>query len=50
MNINILRYFFFGIAGGQDVNHTFVKFIIYLFTMNAFNLEFFHMFYTLIAK
>ena len=29
MNINILRYSFFGIAGGQEVDHTFVKFIIY---------------------
>ena len=28
MNINILRYSLFGIAGGQDVYHTFVKFII----------------------
>ena len=25
MNINILRYFLFGIAGGQEVDHTFVK-------------------------
>ena len=27
MNINILHYSFFGIAGGQEVDHTFVKFI-----------------------
>ena len=33
MNINILRFSFFGIAGGQEVDHTFVKFIIYPFTM-----------------
>ena len=26
MNFNILRYSFFGIAGGQAVDHTFVKF------------------------
>ena len=26
MNINILRYSLFGIAGGQEVDHTFVKF------------------------
>ena len=25
MNINILRYFLFGIVGGQEVDHTFVK-------------------------
>ena len=35
MNINILRYSLFGIAGGQEVNHTFVKFIIYPLTMIA---------------
>ena len=27
MNINILRYSFFGIAGGQKADHIFVKFI-----------------------
>ena len=37
MNINILRYSRLGIAGGQEVDHTFVKFIIYPFTMIAFN-------------
>ena len=36
MNINILRYSLFGIAGGQEVNYTFVKFIIYLLAMIAF--------------
>ena len=35
MNINILRYSHFGIAGGQEVDHTFVKFIIYPLTMIA---------------
>ena len=25
MSINILRYYLFGIAGGQEVDHTFVK-------------------------
>ena len=35
MNVNILRYSFFGIAGGQEVDHTFVKFIIYPLTMIA---------------
>ena len=29
MNLHILRYFLFGMAGAQKVNHTFVKFIIY---------------------
>ena len=29
LNRNILRYSLFGIAGGQEVDHTFVKFIIY---------------------
>ena len=28
MNINILRYSLFGIAEGQEVDHTFVKFVI----------------------
>ena len=35
MNINILRYSLFGIAGGQEVDHTFLKFIIYPLTMIA---------------
>ena len=35
MKINILSYFLFGIAGGQEVDHTFVKFITYPFTMIA---------------
>ena len=35
MNINILRYSLFGIAGGKEVDHTFVKFIIYPLTMIA---------------
>ena len=38
MNINTLRYSLFGIAGSQEVDHTFIKFIIYLFRMIAFNL------------
>ena len=33
MNINNLRYFLFGIAGDQEVDHTFVKFIIYPLTI-----------------
>ena len=33
MNINILRYSLFGTAGGQEVDYTFVKFIIYPLTM-----------------
>ena len=37
MNINTLRYSLFGIAGGQEVDHTFVKFIVYPLTMVAFN-------------
>ena len=28
MNINILRYSLFDIAGGQEVDHTFLKFVI----------------------
>ena len=36
MSINILRYSLLGIAGGQEVDHTFVKFIIYPLTMIAF--------------
>ena len=35
MNINILRYSLFGIAEGQEVDHTFGKFIIYPLTMIA---------------
>ena len=35
MNTNVLRYSLFGIAGGQEVDHTFVKFIIYPLTMIA---------------
>ena len=33
--MNILRYSLFGIAGGQEVDHTFVKFIIYSLRMIA---------------
>ena len=36
MNVNILRYSLFGIAGGQEVDHTFVTFNIYSLTMIAF--------------
>ena len=35
MNINILRYPLFGIAGGEEVDHTFVKFMIYPLAMIA---------------
>ena len=35
MIINILRYFLFGIAGDQEVDHTLVKFIIYSRAMNT---------------
>ena len=35
MNINILRYSLFCIVGGQEVDHTFVKLIIYPLTMIA---------------
>ena len=35
MNINILRYSLFGIAGGQEVDRNFFKFIIYPLTMIA---------------
>ena len=35
MNINNLRYSLFGIAGGQEVDHNFVKFIIYSHTKIA---------------
>ena len=42
MNINILRYSFFGIAEGQEIDHTFVKntdciLEIYKFNVNFFN-------------
>ena len=37
MNINILRFSLFGIAGDQEVDHTFVKFIIYPLAMIAFS-------------
>ena len=39
MNINILRYSLFGIAGGQEVDHVFVKFIIHPLTMIALGNE-----------
>ena len=39
MNINIPRYSLFGIAGSQEVDHSFVKFIIYPLTMIAFSLK-----------
>ena len=35
MNMYILRYSLFGIAGGQEVDHAFVKFIIYPLPMIA---------------
>ena len=35
MNINILRYSLFGIAGGQEVDHTFVKFTIRFVERNS---------------
>ena len=35
MNINILRYSLFGIAGGQEVDRNFLKFIIYPLAMIA---------------
>ena len=35
MNIYILRYSLFGFAGGQKVDHAFVKFIIYPLAMIA---------------
>ena len=35
MNTNILRYTLFGFAKDQEVDHTFVKFIIYYLTMIA---------------
>ena len=33
MNIDILRYSLFSIAGGHKVDHTFVKFILYPLTI-----------------
>ena len=44
MNVNILHYSLFGIAGGQEVDHTFVKFIIYPLTMiaNLIRVELYH--------
>ena len=33
MNINILRYSLFSIAGGQEIDHAFVKFIIHPLAM-----------------
>ena len=38
MNINILRYFLCGIAGGQEIDHIFVKFVIYALTMIALSI------------
>ena len=38
MNTNILRYSRFSIAGSQEVDHIFVKFIIYPLTMIALSL------------
>ena len=37
MNLDILQYSLFGIAGGQEVDQTFVKFIIYPLTMIAYS-------------
>ena len=37
MIINILQYSLFGITGGQEVDHTFVGFSIYLTKMIAYN-------------
>ena len=42
MNINILCYSLFGIAGNQEADHTFAKFIIYPLTMIAFKLHFYY--------
>ena len=50
MNINILRYSFFGITGGHEVDHVFVKYIIYPLPMIAFKLKAFPMFCTLTAS
>ena len=35
MNINILSYSLFGIAGGQEVDHTFAKFILEIVRFKA---------------
>ena len=35
MNIDIQHYSLFGIAGGQEVDHNFVEFIIYPVAMIA---------------
>ena len=41
MNINILRYSLLDIAAGQEVDHTFAKFIIYpLKTIASFGVNF----------
>ena len=37
MNVNILRCSLFRIAGGQEIDHTFVKFITYPLTMIAYS-------------
>ena len=42
MNINIWCYFLFGMAGGLEIDHTFVKFISYPLTMIAFILFILH--------
>ena len=36
MNIDILRYSLFGIAGGEEVDHTFVKFISSMFNFSLY--------------
>ena len=41
MNIIILNYSLIGIAGGQEVDHTLVRFIIYPFTVIGFKAELF---------
>ena len=38
LETDILHYSLFGIAGGQEIDHTLVKFIIYPLTMIAFNI------------
>ena len=38
MYINILRYSLFGIAESQELEHTFVKFVIYPLAMIAYRL------------
>ena len=35
MNVNILYYSFFGIAGGQEVDHTFAKFMFENFVLRC---------------